>query len=127
MQAGTFTRRRARRARRRWRRLMKDVDKLDIRDVAGGAAIAVKAVAGSSRERVVGVLGNCLKVTGAAAPAKGKAHAAIAHILAKARGVGRRDVGLLAGQTRPRKEFVIVGLSAEQVKSRLAAAGKGQG
>ena len=65
---------------------MKGAEHLDIRDVAGGAVIAVKAVAGASRDRVVGVLGDALKIATAAAPEKGKANRAIAATLTKALG-----------------------------------------
>jgi uncharacterized protein len=98
---------------------MDGTEQLSIRPTAGGAVLAVKASPGSSRERIVGVLGECLKVATAAAPEKGKANAAIAATLAAALGLGRRDVVLVAGATGPRKEFRIAGLSAEQVRQRL--------
>ena len=99
---------------------MKDVENLDIRDADGGAVIAVKAVPGASRDRVVGVLGNCLKIATAQPAERGKANQAIAATLAKALGVGRKDVALLAGPTNPRKEFRVVGLSARRVRELLA-------
>ncbi len=98
---------------------MKDLDKLKIRDVAGGAVIAVKVVPASSRDRIVGVLGDCLKITTAAPAEKGKANAAVAKTLAKALGVDRRAVELAAGQTSPRKEFLVSGLGHEEVRQRL--------
>ena len=96
-----------------------DLDKLDVRDVQGGAVVAVKAVPGSSRSRVVGVLGDCLKVATAAAAEKGRANKAIAAILADALGVAKGDVALLSGATVPRKHFRVAGLSAAQVRQRL--------
>lgn len=101
---------------------MNDVDRLNIREVAGGAVVAVKAVPGSSRDRVVGVLGDCLKVATSAAPEKGKANAAIARMLASALGVDRRQVELASGPACPRKEFHIAGLTAEQVREALRKA-----
>ena len=98
---------------------MKGAQHLDIRDVAGGAVIAVKAVAGASRDRIVGVLGDALKITTAAAPEKGKANKAIAATLAKALGVDRRSVALVAGAASPRKEFRIAGLSTSQLRKRI--------
>ena len=98
---------------------MKDLDKLKIRDVAGGAVIAVKVVPGSSRDRIVGVLGDCLKIATAAPAQKGKANAAVAAALAEALGVARRAVELAAGQTSPRKEFLVSGLSAEALQAAL--------
>ena len=98
---------------------MKGAEHLDIRDVAGGAVIAVKAVAGASRDRIVGVLGDALKVTTAAAPEKGKANRAIAAMLAQALGVNRRSVELVAGAGNPRKEFRIAGLLTSQLRTRI--------
>lgn len=98
---------------------MKDVGKLTIRDTPAGAILAVKVVPGSSRDRIVGVLGDALKVATSAAPEKGKANAAVAAILAKALGVNPRDVELASGPTNPRKEFRIAGMSARSLRQRL--------
>ena len=93
---------------------------LNVRDTPGGAVIAVKVVPGSSRDRVVGVLGDCLKIATAAPPEKGKANDAVARILAESLGVGRRAVSLVAGATAARKEFEIDGLSADHARDVLA-------
>ena len=98
---------------------MEGADDIVVRDTPGGAVIAVKAVAGASRDRVVGVLGDALKIATAAAPEKGKANKAIAATLAEALGVDRRSVELVSGQTNRRKEFRIAGLSAEEVRRLL--------
>ena len=98
---------------------MKDVDKLNIRDVPGGCVIAVKVVPGASRDKVAGVLGDCLKIATSAPPEKGKANAAVAAILAKWLGVDKRDVELSSGPTNPRKEFRIAGLSSDAARMRL--------
>ena len=98
---------------------MKDIEKIAVRDVAGGAVIAVKAVPGASRDKVVGVLGDCLKVATSSAAEKGRANASIAKTLAGALGVSKRDVEIVGGTTNPRKEFRIAGLSAADVRRRL--------
>jgi uncharacterized protein (TIGR00251 family) len=99
---------------------MKDVDKLNLRDVAGGCVIAVKVVPGASRDKVAGALGECLKIATSAPPEKGKANAAVAGILAKSLGLDKRDVELTSGPTNSRKEFRIVGLTSQGVRKRLA-------
>jgi uncharacterized protein (TIGR00251 family) len=99
---------------------MQGTEKLEITDGPGGARLAVKAVPGSSRDRVVGVLGGALKVAVSAPPEKGKANKAIAVVLAEALGVPARAVSLVSGPTNPRKQFAIAGLSAEQVRRRLS-------
>ena len=99
---------------------MNDLSKLDVRNVHGGAVIAVKAVPGSSRDRVVGVLGDCLKIATSAPPEKGKANAAIAAILAAALGVNKRGVELVGGASAARKEFRIAAMTAQMVRDALA-------
>ena len=98
---------------------MNGVEKLHITDADGGAVIAVKAVPGASRDRIVGPLGDCLKITTAAPAEKGKANAAIAKLLARAFGLENRRVELLAGSTAPRKEFRLLGVSAEAARHSL--------
>ena len=96
---------------------MKDIKNIDVRDAEGGVVIPVKVVPGSSRDRIVGVLGDCLKVATSQPSEKGKANKAVADILAKALGVRKKDVTLISGQTNPRKEFRIAGLTSEQVSN----------
>jgi uncharacterized protein (TIGR00251 family) len=101
---------------------MDDQENIAVRDVMGGAVIPVKVVPGSSRDKLVGVLGDCLKIATSAPAERGKANAAVAKILAAALGVDRRSVELVSGPTNPRKEFRIAGLTADQVRARLAQA-----
>ncbi|MDP6635224.1 MAG: DUF167 domain-containing protein [Phycisphaerae bacterium] len=98
---------------------MKDIEKIAVRDAPGGAVIPVKAVPGASRDKVVGVLGDCLKIATSSAAEKGRANASIAKTLAKALGVSRRDVEIISGMTNPRKEFQVAGLSAADMRVRL--------
>ena len=98
---------------------MTKITRISIRDVDGGVVIPVKVVPGSSRDRIVGALGDCLKIATSQPAEKGKANKAVAAILAKALGVGKKDVTLVSGPTSPRKEFRIVGLTAEQVSDLL--------
>jgi uncharacterized protein (TIGR00251 family) len=100
---------------------MHGLGQLDVRDVEGGATISVKVVPGSSRDRIAGVLGDCLKIATAAPAEKGRANRAVAAILAKALGVGARDVQLVSGTTSPRKEFIVTGVTAAHVRDKLAA------
>lgn len=102
---------------------MKGIENLDIRDTPGGAVIAVKAVPAASRDRVVGALGDCLKIATSAPAEKGKANKAVAALLAEALGVDKRNVELLGGRTSPRKELRVAGLSAGQVRERLGRSG----
>ncbi len=102
---------------------MNETEKLAIRDDPAGAVLPVKVVPGSSRDKIVGVLGDSLKVATSAAPEKGKANSAVAAILAKALGLDRRSVQLISGPANPRKEFRVVGMNAEQVRKTLQGCG----
>ena len=101
---------------------MKGAENVKLRAEGGGTAVAVKVVPGASRDQVVGVLGDCLKIATSAAAEKGKANAAVARTLAASLGVDRRDVVLIAGQTNPRKEFLIQGAGPNEVRQRLTDA-----
>jgi uncharacterized protein (TIGR00251 family) len=98
---------------------MKDVDQLNLRDSPEGVIVPVKVVPGASRDRIIGVLGDCLKIAVASPPQRGKANAAVAALLAGALGMDRRAVQLVRGATGPRKEFRVTSLTAVQVAQRL--------
>jgi uncharacterized protein (TIGR00251 family) len=93
---------------------------LRVEDRDGGAQFAVKAVPGSSRDRIQGLYGDALKVAVAAPPERGKANEAICALLASALGVPERNVSVIAGGTSPRKTLRVLGLTADDVRQRLA-------
>jgi len=74
---------------------------------AQGWVVRVKAVPGSSRNRVQGPLGDHLKIQVAAPPEGGKANAAIQELLAGLFSTSSAQVRLLAGGSNPRKRFAI--------------------
>jgi len=100
---------------------MKDAQSISLQRDGDDVIIAVKVVPGSSRDRVVGVLGDQLKIATSAAAEKGKANAAIARTLAKVLGLSVKDVQLESGQTNPQKRFRLMGVTVEDVRARLAA------
>jgi len=99
---------------------VKGIEHLALREIDGGVVVPVKAVPGASRDRVVGVLGDCLKIATARAAEKGKANQGIAAILAKVLGVRTADVTLVSGAMNPRKEFRVDGRTASDVREALA-------
>ena len=100
---------------------MTNASNIALRAESGGVVVPVKVVPNASRDRIAGALGDCLKITTAAAPERGKANAAVARTLAEALGVSPREVTLISGPTNPRKEFLIAGMTAEACRQRLAA------
>lgn len=99
---------------------MTGTENLAIRQDAAGTILPVKVVPGASRDKVVGVLGDALKVTVSAAPEKGRANQAVVRVLAEALGVDRRSISAVSGQTAARKEFRIQGASARELHATLS-------
>jgi uncharacterized protein (TIGR00251 family) len=71
----------------------------------------VKVVPGASRDEVVGLMGDTLKVRVIAAPERGKANAAVERTIAAALGLPSGNVRIVAGHTSPRK---IVEIDADE-------------
>jgi uncharacterized protein YggU (UPF0235/DUF167 family) len=74
---------------------------------AAGLVLAVKAAPKASRDAILGVMatpdGHALKVAVTAAPDKNKANVAVAALVAKALGVPKSAVQVIAGATDRRK------------------------
>lgn len=75
----------------------------------GTCLVRVKAVPGASRSRIVGPLGDALKIQVAAPPEAGAANRALAELIAEAFGVGAREVRIVSGQSAARKTFAVTG------------------
>ncbi len=84
------------------------------------ALLPVKAVPGARADKIVGPLGDRLKIRVAAPPEGGKANKAVCALLAKALGVKPARVTLHAGASNPEKTIRIEGLTPDQVLDRLA-------
>lgn len=88
-------------------------------DGSGGCLVHLKVVPGASRTRVVGALGDRLKVAVAAPPEAGKANASVLALLADALGVRPACVSLHAGPGTTMKTVRVVGLTPEQARAAL--------
>ena len=86
---------------------------------ARGATLPVRAQPGAKRNAILGERAGALRVAVTAAPEKGKANEAIAGVLAEALGVKGSQVALLAGATARDKRFLVSGLTAAELQSRL--------
>lgn len=75
-----------------------------------GLVIAVKVVPNSSRDALVGLLGDALKIKVARPPEDGKANAAVLALLARTLGVAAAQISILAGQSQPHKRILIAGV-----------------
>jgi uncharacterized protein (TIGR00251 family) len=83
--------------------------------------LSVRAAPGARRERIVGVLGDALKIAVAAPPEKGRANRRIADLLTEVLGLPARSVQLLSGATSRDKRFAVTGLTVAELRARLDA------
>lgn len=90
-----------------------------VRAAPGGVDIHIKAVPGASRERLMGLLGDRLKVAVSAPPEGGKANDAICALLAAALCVPRKAVSVVAGHANPRKTVRVAGVGVEAARVGL--------
>jgi uncharacterized protein (TIGR00251 family) len=74
------------------------------------------------RERIVGVLGNALKLEIIAPPIEGKANEACIRFFADLLKVPRSSVTIAAGNSSRNKVIRVIGISAARVEQALAAA-----
>jgi uncharacterized protein (TIGR00251 family) len=82
--------------------------------------ICLKVVPGASRERIVGELGEALKVAVTAPPEDGAANAAVEKLLARELGLSRKQVALVGGLGSRQKTLRITGLTREELSQRIA-------
>ena len=84
--------------------------------------IALKVVPKSSRDQIVGTLGDALKVTVSAAPERGAANQAVCKLIAKTLGIRAQQVTVEAGHGSPRKTVRIRNASVSDVQQIIVPA-----
>lgn len=93
---------------------------IPVRDTPAGASFAVKVHPRAKKSAVTGAVGDALKIALTAAPVEGKANRACVEMLAEVLSVPRSSVSIAAGESSRQKVVRVAGLSAEQVRARLA-------
>ena len=81
--------------------------------------IHVKVVPGSSREGIVGWLGEALKIKVQAPPEKGRANEAVVALLAQTLAIDSSAITVVSGHTSPAKVLEIEGFDASSVRQAL--------
>lgn len=84
-----------------------------------GTRIRVRLTPRAGRDEIAGWQGELLRVRVAAAPVEGEANAALERLLARALGVPRRAVRVVAGTRGREKTVAVEGLNAAQARERL--------
>ncbi len=96
---------------------------VSMREAPGGAGVAIKVAARpGTRDGVLGVHGDALKLGVSVAPEKGKANKALAELLAKVLGVKKSAVTLQSGETAREKFFFVAGIAPAAARAALEAA-----
>lgn len=90
-----------------------------VRDTAHGAQFALRVQPRSSRNAIVGLVGDALKLAITAPPVDGKANQAVIDFLAELFRVPKSSITIVSGETGRNKLIAVRGLSAEQVRKKL--------
>ena len=93
---------------------------LDLRETDAGVVLKVKASPGASRDRVVGLLGDALKVAVTVAPEKGRANRAILEVLAAALQLTRNHLEVVAGHASREKRILVHDMDRATLIGKLA-------
>ncbi len=92
---------------------------IQLRALAEGVEIAVRAQPGARRNAVVGEQNGCLKVAVNAPPEKGRANEAIVEVLAEALGIKRKQIELTSGATSREKKFLLQGTTLDDITTKI--------
>jgi len=91
-----------------------------IHESDGGVSFAVKVHPRARKNAITGELGGALKVSLTTPPIDGRANEACIEFFAKLLKVPRSSVTIASGQTSRNKVIRVVGLSAEELRKRIA-------
>ncbi len=89
---------------------------------AEGVILSVKAQPGASKAGLRGEHAGMLKVCVTQVAEKGKANKAILEVLCSTLDLRKSQIELIAGETASTKQFLIRGLSEQELQERLARA-----
>ena len=84
------------------------------------AVLNVKVVPAGSRDRIVGRLGDAIKVQVSAAPERGKANVAVIKLIAATVGLRENQVQIVRGHAQPRKTLQIEGIDQAELDRRIS-------
>lgn len=98
---------------------MRNVKTIPLTMVSNGVRLNVKVVPGASRDRVMGALGDALKVAVSKPPSGGEANKAVVSVIAKALALKPAQVQIIAGHSNPRKQLLITGATVADLSARL--------
>jgi uncharacterized protein (TIGR00251 family) len=94
---------------------------IPIHDTPTGATFAVKVHPRAKKNAITGALGDALKLALTAPPVDGRANEACIEFFASLLKIPRSSVTIASGETGRNKVIRVVGISADEIRTRLAA------
>ena len=95
-----------------------------VRDTPSGATFQVRVQPRAKKNAIIGELGDALKLALTAPPVEGRANEACITFFAELLNVPRSSVTIAAGHGSRNKVIRVVGVSADEVRSRLLRGGE---
>lgn len=99
-----------------------EAGRLNLRKTDGGVLLRVRAVPGSSRDKIIGIHADALKIAVCAPALEGKANRAIIRILSKKLGIKRSAISLHNGKTSRNKWFLLDDLTEKETLKMVTGA-----
>jgi uncharacterized protein (TIGR00251 family) len=93
---------------------------ISVRDTLAGATFMVKVQPRAKKNAITGELGDALKLALTSPPIEGRANEACVEFFASLLDVPRSSVTIASGETSRKKVVRVAGLSAADVRRRLA-------
>jgi len=94
---------------------------IPVHETPAGVSFVVKVQPRAKKNAITGELGSALKLSITAPPVDGRANEACIEFFANLLKVPRSSVTIASGETSRRKVIRVAGLSAEEVRTRLAS------
>jgi len=91
-----------------------------IQETAEGIILSVKVIPKSSRNEIVGTVGECLKIKLTAAPEGGKANKLLIQFLADTLKLNKSYITIIKGKTTGRKLLRIRGIDKDTIDRMLS-------
>ncbi len=85
----------------------------------GAVTFAVQVVPRASKNQIVGVVGEAIKIRLTAPPVEGKANAALINFLAETLNVRRAQIEIVTGETSRHKRVRVRGVTAREIENKL--------
>lgn len=93
---------------------------IELRESPEGVILSVQVVPGASKERIVGLYGQRLKVAVQAPPEKGKANKALVSVLARALDLKKGQLSIIRGETQRQKDVLVSSITLKDLEAKLA-------